>query len=267
MADPNYLRNWLLLPALPKSVLNKPKCGGKDHASQTSKLVIGKLNRWANRDFMTLWVEASKSVPNSRKIKSAPLSEDFICKQVLSYAQDGRYAKAAQTLASHGLATPSAKVFRSLQELHPSSPLPQIPNNSAQAPTGISEDRVRKAIRSFSEGTAPGPSSFRASFFRQAFECPSSAIASRTLTALPKVVNILAGGKAPQNLAPFLCSVNLFAAKRKTREPTGLLLSAKSSAVLLQNAWPSPMLRRQLLIFIPINWVWVPSPAARSSFM
>jgi hypothetical protein len=65
------------------------------------------------------------------------------------------------------------------------------------------------ALRSFPEGTAPGPSSFRASFF-----CPSPAQVTRTRTTLNKVINILAGGKAPTDLAPLLSGANLFAANK-----------------------------------------------------
>lgn len=71
------------------------------------------------------------------------------------------------------------------------------------------------ALRSFPEGTAPGPSSFRASFFKEAAFCPSPAQATRTRTALTKIVNILAAGKAPPELAPLLSGANLFAANKK----------------------------------------------------
>jgi hypothetical protein len=71
------------------------------------------------------------------------------------------------------------------------------------------------ALCSFPEGTAPGPSSFRASYFKEAVFCPSLAQASRTRTALTKCVNILAAGKAPPELAPLLSGANLFAANKK----------------------------------------------------
>jgi hypothetical protein len=121
-------------------------------------------------------------------------------KHVIRLAQDGRAGKAAKTLASLGLAEPTPTVVEALQNLHPEAEFQSFPEDPT--PTVIDEDQVLSALRSFPEGSAPGPSYFRASFLKAAVQCPSTAQGAKTLTALTKVVNLLAGVKVPHDLAP-----------------------------------------------------------------
>jgi hypothetical protein len=176
IADPDSAQNWFLLLAIPKLVLFKPRRGGRDHRNQTSKLVKDRLKRFQDGDLENLSKESCKA---SRQRKGGSKSnEEIKLQHVLSYAQDGRYGKAARTLASFGLAKPSAPVLECLQHLHPHALPPSIPDDPIPTATTISEEQVAGAIRSFPEGTAPGPSSFRASFFKEAVFCPSPAQAS-----------------------------------------------------------------------------------------
>ena len=83
------------------------------------------------------------------------------------------------------------------------------------SPVKINESEVVKALKSFPNGTAPGPSGFRANHFKEAVFCPSSDLANSVLQALTKVINCLCSGKAPLDVVPHLCGAILFASKNK----------------------------------------------------
>ena len=75
-----------------------------------------------------------------------------------------------------------------------------------------------KALKSFSNGTAPGTSGFRANHFKEAVFCPSPDLANSVLQALTKVINCLCSGKAPLDVVPHLCGAILFASKKKNSD-------------------------------------------------
>ena len=72
---------------------------------------------------------------------------------------------------------------------------------------------VLRALRSFPNGTAPGPSRFRANHLKEAVFCPSSDRANFALQGLLGVVNRLCAGRAPSAVIPHLCGASLFACK------------------------------------------------------
>jgi hypothetical protein len=215
IANPGSAHAWLLLLAIPKWSLAKPKKGGWEHRGQTSKIVKDRLQRLANPSNHTaLWNEALKSKTRAGSV-SKRTDEEVKRQSVINYAQNGRYSKAAKTLASLGMAKPSTAVLEHLQDLHPAAEIPSIPQDPTPSATTISEEQVQASLRSFPEETAPGPSSFRAAHFKEAVFCPGPAQAARTSAALTKVVNLLAGGAIPSDLAPIICSSNLFAFNKK----------------------------------------------------
>lgn len=155
-----------------------PKRGGCRHTSQTSKIFQACLNRWGKCDFAGLWSDAiyksQKQNSQPRPKGTGPRIYEEKNHRVISAAQDGQYAKAAKALSSFGLAPTSAAVLEKLQHLHPpaSSP-PTTPAGAKPDPIIITEKAVKSALRSFSEGTAPDPSSMRASFLKEAVFCLS----------------------------------------------------------------------------------------------
>jgi hypothetical protein len=169
IADPKSTKAWFNLLAIPKLTLAKPKRGGWEHRNQNSKLVKERLKRIEDPiNHPGLWEEACKASKFSKGSRSSTSAEDFKLKQVINFAQDGRYGKAAKTLASNGLAQPSAKVCDHLESLHPQAPIPDIPSDPLPQATVISEEQMVGAPFS----------SFRASFFKEAAFCPSPAQAA-----------------------------------------------------------------------------------------
>ena len=118
--------------------------------------------------------------------------------------EGGQYKKATQALTSNWLSQASPEVFAEMLAKHPQGDLPPIPQDLVPAPVKINEAEVVKALRSFPSGTAPGPSSVRASHLKEAFFCPSPDRANTTLQALSRVINLLCSGQVPSDVVPHL---------------------------------------------------------------
>lgn len=217
-ADPS-VPNVESLLAFAKSTLAAPARNNQVHGKEFAKLIDDRLAKWDNGDRGSLWKDVcSSQQPSRRRNSKAPpkdSSPDHTHRLAIKAAQDGQYKKAAKILSSHGIATPSAAV-KSALELHPVKDPPIIPDEPPPPASSFSEDDVRKAVSSFPEGTAPGPSGFRASYLKQAINCPSGSQADRTLRALTACVNNAAAGKLPLEAASFFCGASLHAANKKT---------------------------------------------------
>ena len=72
-----------------------------------------------------------------------------------------------------------------------------------------------RALKSFPNGTAPGPSSLRANHLKEAVFCPSPTQSEFALKGLVGVVNLLVAGRAPSCIIPFLCGASLLACQKK----------------------------------------------------
>ena len=70
--------------------------------------------------------------------------------------QDGQYSKDIKTLTSVGLATPSAEVLQEMLVKHPQTAPPILPPGSVPPSATVTESVVRKGVRSFPNGSAPG---------------------------------------------------------------------------------------------------------------
>ena len=70
-------------------------------------------------------------------------------------------------------------------------------------------------MKSFQNGSAPGPSGLRANHLKEAAFCPSPDRAIYGLWSLSGVVNLMCAGKVPQAVVPYLCGVTLLASKKR----------------------------------------------------
>ena len=130
--------------------------------------------------------------------------------------QDGQYNKAIKTLSSDGLATPSAEVMQEMLAKHPQTTPPALPPGPVPPSATVTESTVQKAVRSFPNGSAPGPSGLRPSHLREAVGCPSPDQANLVLASLTKFVNSLAAGRAPPPIIPHFCGATLLACKKRS---------------------------------------------------
>ena len=185
------------------------------------KLVKTRLRRWDSGNFLELWneaLDAASDSHHSRKKKKAPqeMLRRSNARRARRAVEDGQYRKAIQALSSGGLAPPTPEVLNEMLAKHPQDPLPVLPTDPCPTPAVISERAVLRALKSFASGSAPGPSSFRVSHFKEAVLCPSPDRATRALHSLTAVVQLLSAGQLPL-VVPHLCGATLLACQKKRR--------------------------------------------------
>ena len=98
-----------------------------------------------------------------------------------------------------------------LQYPRPSRPLSPPPLPSI----AVSSRLVSKVFLSFLSDSAPDLSLLLANHLKEAVLCPSAACEARCLQAITKVVNLLADGHVPEDVASHLCGATLLAVKKK----------------------------------------------------
>ena len=150
-----------------------------------------------------------------RNLSSSGSSQFANASRARRAVEDGQYRKAIQSLSSDGLADATEDVFDEMLTKHPQADPPCIPSDPVPPSLQVREMDVVRALRSFPNGTAPGPSSFRANHFKEAVFCPSPDRANYALRGLVGVVNHLCAGRVPHVVLPHLCGASLFACKKK----------------------------------------------------
>lgn len=238
---PEDIAAWKRLLMLPRCVLAAPKRSGKAHHRELSSSVTTHLRRWQNGEIMELWAESHghdrRGQVKRRKV-SEPSQREANARRARTACQDGQYGKAVQALMSDGLADATDETLAELLRVHPQVPQPQKPVGPLQAPLKVRGDTVARCVRSFPAGTAPGPSALRATHLKEALECPAPASSDKVLLALTQLIQILADGFLPVDVAPHFCGANLFACKKKNGGirpiAVGEVLRRLASKVLVQ---------------------------------
>ena len=92
---------------------------------------------------------------------------------------------------------------------HPQSLPPQCPSAPTPPPISVSSTPISKALHSFPSDSSPGPSLLRANNLKEAISYPSAACGAHALRAISELVNLLAAGRAPEQVAPYLCGAIL----------------------------------------------------------
>ena len=205
---------------LAKCVLASPSAGHRLRWREILRLVKSRIDRWLAGDLAALWSEAAVEGRSlSRRCQpsaaSAASQRSSNIRRAKLAVQDGQYSKAIKFLASDGLATPSAEVLQEMLMKHPQSAPPKLPSGPVPPPASITESVVRRGVRSFPNGSAPGPSGLRPSHLREAIGCPSPDQAASLLASLTRFVNLLAAGRAPSTVVPHLCGATLLASRKK----------------------------------------------------
>ena len=213
--DPADISCWSKVFMLAKCVLASPSAGHRLRWREVLRLVRTRIQRWVDGDLAALWSEAVAGAQSlSKRLLSTSQHSSNIRRAKLA-VQDGQFSKAIKALTSDGLAIPSAAVLQDMLAKHPQSTPPSLPPGLVPPPVTVSESAVRKGVRSFPNGSAPGPSGLRPSHLREAVGCPSPDRANKVLAALTRLVNFLASGRAPSDITPHLCGATLLASKKK----------------------------------------------------
>ena len=80
----------------------------------------------------------------------------------------------------------------------------------------LTESVVVRGVKSFPNGSAPGPSGLRPSHLREAVGCPSPDRSNRLISSLTAFINALASGQTPLPVRPYLCGATLLASPKKS---------------------------------------------------
>ena len=213
LSDLASIDAWCKWFMLARCVLANSARGGRSHWVETLKIVRVRMRRWRAGDFLGLWselVNEQDRLSHQRKLKkmSAESLRATNARRARRAVEDGQYKKATQTLTSDGLAQASPEVFAEMLMKHPQGDLPLIPQDQVPAPIKIN-------LRSFPNGTAPGPSALHANHLKEAVFCPSPDRAYTTLQVLSRVINLLCSGQVPSDVVPHLCGAILFACEKK----------------------------------------------------
>ena len=151
---------------LARCILANTPRGGRSHWWDTLKLVLSRIQRWRDGESLALWSEV---VVRARKLnissKSKVVTPEFLhhsnADRARQAVEDGQFRKALQSLTAAGLAQPSTEVFNEMLAKHRNASCPSISNDPVPSPVKVVEGDVARALRSFPNGSAPGPSGLR----------------------------------------------------------------------------------------------------------
>jgi hypothetical protein len=222
--NPNSVYAWTLVFMLPRCILFSPKRGGKQHWNERQREIRRRIRLWNEGKYLDLWNEAlaSQTAQGRGRRKKNPQNEAASQEAVnirrsLRCVQDGQYSKATKALTSLGIARTTPDVLQALRDLHPHQDAPTCSSTQEPSvtPVVLTPDQALHALRSFGEGTAPGPSLMSAAFFKNAVFANSPHKGERALKVLTGVLNLMAAGRFPSAVQPFLCGARLIAANKK----------------------------------------------------
>ena len=220
---------WVLEAIFQRAII--PAGQGPDLGDPMSqaKKIKERLRRWQAGECGELWNEAvagyqPKEKPKKKgkgKKRAGETSEQTSQEQrnamrSKSFAQAGQYTKAIQALVSNGIAEYTPATLAEMQSKHPAPFRPQPPLPSTDVPAqAFGGSEVSKAALSFKKGTAAGPSGMRPEHLISVLKSNSATLAEKALVALTKLVNVMAAGKVPNQVRPYLCGARLHAGKKK----------------------------------------------------
>ena len=219
--DPSDLDSWHKFFMLCSCILASPARGGRRSWRETVKLVKSRLRQWQAGDIQELWsdvlVAEDKLSRQWKKPNKAPQEtlQRTNARRARSAVEEGQYRKVIQALCSEGLAPPSTAFLEEMLAKHPQVSPPQIPLDPVPLSADISEGDVLRALKSFSGGSAPGPSGCRANHLKEAVLCPSPDHSAFALRALTEIVKLLCAGDTPAEVVPYLCGASLLACQKK----------------------------------------------------
>ena len=197
VAATNTLQAWRDLFMLPKAVLRPAPRGGHRHKLQAAQFTQRRCARWLSGEREELWNEP---LGVRRPRSSRGLDEEAALagrqRRCCGLASEGEFSRACAALVSPPLLDNTDDVAVKLQAKHPRAtparpalvalgppPLPAVPE--------LGVEDVVHAIRSFSRGSAAGPTGLRGDHLREALG--SAHGDEMAVHALPEVAPHLAG--------------------------------------------------------------------------
>ena len=230
LGNPQDVTHWVKLQIISKCILRAKGRGESQTAQSFAAEVKLRIQRWRQGEVGELWKEAVKAVKaqkkgadkkgRRKKDRVAETAEEKQTKQNAERStklmQEGQFSRAAKALTSRGIDQHSEQAKAEMRAKHPTGRPTEIPAGDIPAPPiRISASQVKKAIKSFKKGTAPGPDGMRPEHLKEALAAVAQNRSSRFQSVLAALVNLLASGGVPEEVAPYLGGANMFAAKKK----------------------------------------------------
>ena len=215
--NPDDTGLWARLFMLAKCVLASPAGGHKLRWREILRRVKSRLQRWSEGQVTELWSEALEDGRSLfwRAGQVRPSLTATNIRRAKQATQEGLYSKVINALTSKGLASLSPAILQEMLNKHPQAPPPSVPLDPAPQSVNLSEAILFKGVRSFPNGSSPGPSGLCPSHLREAVMCPSPDGANFALSALTRFTNLLAAGQAPPSVLPHLCGATLLASPKE----------------------------------------------------
>ena len=215
----NSAKAWTEWAMLPKCVLLAPPRQGKSNKSDTVAFTKLRCERWLAGERMELWLDGPAARKVRQNTKSSKPSNAHNTEQqqqrCIELAADGQYGKATKALVSPGPLGRDEHTEKAMQDKHPRAQgVPDLSDLAAPARAQVPEFNgvlVKKMLKSFSRGTAPGPTGLRAQHLKDAVR---SAHGDEAIEQLTLMCNLLARGDAPEFLAQHLAGASLLALQK-----------------------------------------------------
>ena len=159
---------WKKLFMLPRCILSSPPKAGRMLWYETVRMVKARIKKWRAGALSELWEEVQSNQKTFKKLMRSlsKRSRDghSLRKQNVRRArtavENGQFRKVIKALSSEGLAKVTQEVVETMLV---STLSQQLLQSHLTAPAKVPNKCVFKAIKSFPNGTAPGPSGLRAS--------------------------------------------------------------------------------------------------------
>eukprot|EP01059_Diplonema_ambulator_P018122 TRINITY_DN302_c1_g4_i4.p1 TRINITY_DN302_c1_g4~~TRINITY_DN302_c1_g4_i4.p1 ORF type:complete len:413 (+),score=74.18 TRINITY_DN302_c1_g4_i4:62-1240(+) len=226
---------WLLLAMLPKACLGKKK-GGKKHGKANGDSLKKKLRRWIEGDFVALGREVKPAKPTT----PACDTETKIARAT-TLCSLGRFSAGNAALVAEGLAEDTVDNYKALLEKHPGPVEEWRDFGKPQAVDVILPEQVLEALRSFPRGSAAGPTGLSAQHLKDAVD--GVVETKGALMSLASLLNKLACGRVPRDVAPLFAGANLVALKKNDKDvrpiAVGEALRRLTGKVLVRKVGPA----------------------------
>ena len=138
---------------------------------------------------------------------------------------------------------------------HPQADPPKLPTSAAPSPVKINEATLIRALRSFPQDTAPGPSGLRANHLKEAFFVHLQGMLR--LHFICFVILSISSVLVKSHLMLFLISVlPIFTALKRSQMVLGQLQLERFFIDYLPNVYLSLYFQKHLIYYLPFSLVW-----------
>ena len=206
----------------------------KDRRTDTiraARNIEGRIARWRNGDFQALWEEAqemtgsdTKGRKRGRRKRQTRSQEEINADRAKKLARVGQLSRACQALSSTGMAEQSAETTATLRSKHPGPSQEEDEERARREseretletpPMQFDRAQVKKGIKSFKRGSAPGLDGCRAEHLQAMVGNMSSGWEATALGNITNAVNTLVGGDIPEEVRPYFFGARLHGALKK----------------------------------------------------